>query len=61
MKEDNSMKSKEELDALKEEINKANEKICELTEEELKDVTGGLFHRPAQRATTTGFTGLKNG
>ena len=36
------MKSKEELDALKEEINKVNEKICELTEEELKEVTGGV-------------------
>ena len=35
------MKSKEELDALKEEINKVNEKICELTPEELEQVTGG--------------------
>ena len=34
-------KSKEELDALKEEINKINEKICELTPEELEQVTGG--------------------
>ena len=31
-------KSKEELDALKEEINKINEKICELTPEELEQV-----------------------
>ena len=35
------MKSKEELNALKEEINKVNEKICELTPEELEQVTGG--------------------
>ena len=35
-------KTKEELDALKEEINKVNEKICELTPEELEQVTGGL-------------------
>ena len=34
-------KSKEELDALKKEINKVNEKICELTPEELEQVTGG--------------------
>ena len=38
------MKSKEELDALKEEINKVNEKICELTPEELEQVTGGVAH-----------------
>ena len=36
------MKSKEELDALKEEVNKVNEKICELTPEELEQVTGGV-------------------
>ena len=36
------MKSKEELNALKEEINKVNEKICELTPEELEQVCGGL-------------------
>ena len=35
------MKTKEELDALKEESNKVNEKICELTPEELEQVTGG--------------------
>ena len=34
-------KTKEELDALKEEINKVNEKICELTPEELEQVAGG--------------------
>ena len=35
------MKTKEELDALKEEVNKVNEKICELTPEELEQVNGG--------------------
>ena len=35
-------KTKEELDALKEEINKVNEKICELTPEELEQVNGGV-------------------
>ena len=35
-------KTKEELDALKEEINKVNEKICELTPEELEQFAGGV-------------------
>ena len=35
------MKSKEELDALKEEVNNVNEKLQELTEEELAQVSGG--------------------
>ena len=34
-------KTKEELDALKEEINKVNEKICVLTPEDLEQVCGG--------------------
>ena len=34
-------KTKEELDALKKEIETLNEKCRELTPEELKDVTGG--------------------
>ena len=37
-------KTKEELNALKEEVNSVNEKLHELTEEELKQVTGGLAH-----------------
>ena len=36
------MKSKEELDALKEEVETVNEKLQELTEEELAQVTGGV-------------------
>ena len=43
-------KTKEELDALKEEINKANEKICELTPEELEQVTGGRAGGPIGEA-----------
>ena len=34
-------KTKEELDALKEEVKALDEKLHELTEEELKQVTGG--------------------
>lgn len=36
------MKTKEELDALKEEVAILNKKLNELTEEELEQVTGGL-------------------
>ena len=35
------MKTKEELNALKEEVNSVNEKLKELTPEELEQVTGG--------------------
>ena len=35
------MKTKEELNALKEEVETLNKKLAELTEEELKQVTGG--------------------
>ena len=35
------MKTKEELNALKEEVNKVNEKLKELTPEELEQVNGG--------------------
>ena len=34
-------KTKEELDALKEEVNNVNEKLKELTPEELEQVNGG--------------------
>ncbi len=36
------MKTKEELDALKEEVEAVNEKLAELTEEEIAQVTGGV-------------------
>ena len=35
------MKTKEELNALKEEVENVNKKLAELTEEELKQVIGG--------------------
>ena len=36
------MKSKEELNKIKEEVEAVNEKLAELTEEEIAQVTGGL-------------------
>lgn len=36
------MKTKEELNVLKEEVEALNKKLHELTEEELKHVTGGV-------------------
>ena len=40
------MKSKEELDALKEELETLSRKLAELTEEELAQVSGGLVPIP---------------
>ena len=37
------MKTKEELNALKEELETMNKKLAELTEDELKQVTGGAI------------------
>ena len=36
------MKTKEELDSLKEEVEALNKKLAELTEEELEQVSGGF-------------------
>ena len=36
------MKTKEELNALKEEVESLNKKLAELTDEELKQVSGGV-------------------
>ena len=36
------MKTKEELNALKEEVESLNKKLAELSEEELEQVTGGV-------------------
>ena len=44
------MKTKEELNALKEEVETQNRKLHELTEEELEQVSGGvepLGHEPS--------------
>ena len=38
------MKSKEELNALKEEVETLNKKLAELTEDELAQVSGGVEH-----------------
>ena len=46
-------KTKEELDALKEEVEAENEKLQELTEEELEKVTGGATIRIQPGAITT--------
>ena len=42
------MKTKEELNALKEEVETLNKKLCELTDEELAQVSGGdrVHHVP---------------
>ena len=37
------MKAKEELNALKEEVETLNKKLAELNDEELEQVTGGCF------------------
>ena len=37
------MKTKEELNALKEEVETLNKKLAELTEEELSQVSGGVL------------------
>ncbi len=37
----NTVKTKEELNAIKEEVETLNKKLAELTEEELKQVNGG--------------------
>ena len=37
------MKTQEELNALREEVEALNKKLAELTEEELKQVTGGFL------------------
>ena len=38
------MKTKEELNALKEEVEALNQKLAELSEEELKQISGGYAH-----------------
>ena len=41
------MKTKEELNALKEEVETMNKKLTELTEDELNEVTGGVLRGKA--------------
>ena len=47
------MKTKEELNALKEEVETVNEKLHELTDEELEQVVGGVLCGKAYLAVTT--------
>ena len=42
------MKTKEELNAIKEEVETLNKKLAELTEEELVQVSGGVLPVPSQ-------------
>ena len=42
IQEDSPMKTPEELNALKEELETLNKKLAELTEEELSQVAGGV-------------------
>ena len=48
------MKTKEELNTLKEEIETLNGKLAELTEEELEQVVGGSFEDLEQKALSGG-------
>ena len=52
------MKTKEELNALKEEAETLNKKLAELTEEELKQVAGGFQTDPG-KVSTCPFDTLK--
>ena len=49
-------KTKEELDALKEEVNNVNERLKELTPEELEQINGGA--KKAIYTRTTIITGV---
>ena len=53
------MKTKEELKALKEEVETVNKKLAELSDEELKEVTGGTA--PALPAWVLDTSGMFNG
>ena len=51
------MKTKEELNALKEEVETLNKKLAELTEEELAQVSGGVDYERVVRDVLTGEYG----
>ena len=50
------MKTKEELNALKEEVEEVSKKLNELTDEELAQVTGGVFTRGYNSRLTNSST-----
>ena len=49
------MKTKEELNALKEEVETLNKKLNELTEDELAQVTGGKENAPGKENSASPF------
>ena len=55
------MKTKEELNALKNEVKVLNQKLYTLTEEELTQVTGGAVPRVIPKPVFDGFPGYKKG
>ena len=56
------MKTKEELTALKNEVEAMNKKLSELSEDELKAVTGGTAPSlPATELANGGYNGMFNG
>lgn len=57
------MKTKEELNAIKEEVEMLNKKLAELSEEELKTVTGGWIFGPTtwMKCTSCSHTTMWNG
>ena len=50
------MKTKEELNALKKEVEAVSEKLAELTPEEVAQVSGGVKHRGLIKYCTPGLT-----
>ena len=55
------MKTKEELDVLKEELKNLNKKLTELSAEELKQVSGGMTEQElTEKARTTVLNGIVN-
>ena len=52
------MKTKEELSALKEEVETLNKKLHELTDEELEQVTGGQYSGTTYGGSTTYGSGI---
>ena len=54
------MKSKEERNKLKEEVESVNGKLSKLTDEDLKQVTGGIVELPGTRNAETKIHGVED-
>ena len=52
------MKTKEELNALKEEVETLNKKLHELTDEELEQVSGGSYMQDVLDTYQYAYTGI---